>query len=322
LDLKRLSGVESAVAGRLKSAIGAGGVFRSVDLSGTIFHIGGAFAMVGRHTLAGRNSQPGQSVTSRVLAILDAFDITHPLLSLSDISRRSKLPLATTHRLVNELAAWRGLHRCADGRYEVGLRLWEVGLLGPLHTRLREVALPFLQTLYEATRENVHLAVRDGDEALYVEKLSGHRSVPIISRIGGRLPLHATGVGKALLAHESAEFRREYLSRPLARPTRYTIAEPGRLRADLEQTVQRGYAITSEEMTLGTCSIAAPVVDRTGHSVAAVGLVVHSVRVEPAKLAPPVRLAAEGIAARLDAAGHNLADTVQQAQAHGWANES
>jgi len=267
--------------------------------------------------LAGGNGQVGQSVTSRVLAILDTFDIAHPRLSLSEISRRSNLPLATTHRLVNELAAWRGLYRCGDGRYEIGLRLWEVGLLGPLHTWLRELALPFLQTLYEATRENVHLAIRDGDEALYVEKLSGHRSVPIVSRIGGRLPLHATGVGKALLAHETVEFQRDYLSRPLARPTRYTIVEPGRLLADLEQTVQRGYAVTGEEMTLGTCSVAAPILDCSGRPLAAVGVVVHSVRVEPAKLAPPIRLAAEGIAARLDAAARELPDPAQPAQVYG-----
>jgi DNA-binding IclR family transcriptional regulator len=251
--------------------------------------------------MAGRTSRPGQSVTARLFTILDAFDSAHPCLSLSQISRRCGLPLATTHRLVGELASWRGLHRRDDGHYEIGLRLWELGLLGPLHTRLREIALPFLQTLYETTRENVHLAVRDGDDALYVEKLAGHRSVPIVSRIGGRLPLHATGVGKALLAHETPAFRCAYLARPLARPTRYTIAEPGRLAADLEQTAQRGYAVTREEMTLGTCSVAAPVLDHAGRPVAAIAAVVHSVLVEPAKLAPPIRLAAEGIAARLDA---------------------
>jgi DNA-binding IclR family transcriptional regulator len=251
--------------------------------------------------MAGRSSQPGQSVTSRVLAILDTFDIDHPHQSLSEISRRSGLPLATAHRLVNELVAWRGLRRGDGGHYEVGLRLWEVGLLGPLHTRLRKVALPFLQTLYEATRENIHLAVRDGNDALYVEKLSGHRSVRIISRIGGRLPLHATGVGKALLAFETPDFRHDYLAQPLARPTRYTIVEPGRLLVDLELTAQRGYAVTREEMTLGSCSVAAPVLDRIARPVAAVAVVVDSVLVEPAKLAPPVRLAADGIAARLDA---------------------
>ena len=258
--------------------------------------------------MAGRTARPGQSVTSRALAILDTFDISHTNQSLSDIARRAGLPLPTAYRLVGELVAWRGLARRDDGRYEIGIRLWEVGLIGPLHLRLREVALPFLQTLYEATRENVHLAIRDGNEVLYVEKLAGHRSVPIISRNGGRLPLHATGVGKALLAHESPEFLRDYLSRPLKRPTCYTIVEPGRLVADLEHTVKRGYAVTTEEMTLGTCSVAAPILDRAGRPVAAVGAVVHSVRVDPGKLAPLIRLAAEGIAARLDANTHDAAD--------------
>lgn len=249
--------------------------------------------------MAGRTSEPGRSVTSRVLAIFDAFDIEHPQLTLSDISRRCGLPLATTHRLIAELVAWRGLERDQHGVYHVGLRLWEVGLLCPLHTRLREVAMPFLQSLYEATRENVHLAVRDGFDALYVEKLSGHRSVPIISRIGGRLPMHTTGVGKALLAHQSPDFVEEYVSRPLERPTRYTIAEPGRLLRDLANTRRRGYAVTREEMTLGSCSVAVPVLDEEARPVAAVGVVVHTVRVESDRLAPPIRLAAEGIAARL-----------------------
>jgi DNA-binding IclR family transcriptional regulator len=249
--------------------------------------------------VAGNTGESGRSVASRLLAILDAFDIGHLRLSLSEIARRADLPLATTHRLVRELTEWRGLERDAEGRYRIGTRVWEVGLLSPLHTRLREVALPYLQSLYETSRENVHLAVLDGHDAMYVEKLAGHRSVPIVSRTGGRLPLHATGVGKALLAWESPPFIDEVLARPMARPTPYTIVEPGRLLRELAETRQRGYAVTREEMTLGTCSVAAPVLDAEGVPVAAVGLVVHTVHVEPAKLAPPVMTAAEGIAARL-----------------------
>jgi DNA-binding IclR family transcriptional regulator len=259
-------------------------------------------------SVAGNTSESGRTVASRLLAIFDAFDIGHLRLSLSEISRRSGLSLATTHRLVAELTAWRGLQRDADGLYSIGLRAWEVGLLSPLHTRLREIALPYLQSLYEASRENVHLAVRDGFDAMYVEKLAGHRSVPIVSRTGGRLPMHATGVGKALLAWESPAFIDAVLARPLDRPTSYTITEPGRLRRELTDTRERGYAVTREEMTLGTCSVAAPVLTTDGAvdgavegAVAAVGVVVHSVRVDPAKLAPPIRLAAEGIAARLEA---------------------
>jgi DNA-binding IclR family transcriptional regulator len=251
--------------------------------------------------MAGNTADPGRSVVSRVLAILDAFDVEHPRLSLSDIARRAGLSLPTTHRLVGEIAAWRGLERDDDGMYRVGLRLWEVGLLGPLHTRLREVSMPFLQGLYETTRENVHLAVRDGFDALYVEKLSGHRSVPIISRIGGRLPMHATGVGKALLAWSDDDLVDETLRRPLERPTSYTLTEPGRLRQELASTRRVGYAVTREEMTLGSCSVAVPILDEAGEVEAAVGIVVHTVNVEPVRHVPPLRLAADGIAARLAA---------------------
>lgn len=253
--------------------------------------------------MAGNSSQRGRSVTSRVLAILDAFDIEHPRLTLSEIARRADLPLPTAHRLVAELAQWRGLERDHDGRYRVGLRLWEAGLLSPLHKRLREIAMPFLQGLFEGTRENVHLAVRDGNQAIYVEKLTGHRSVPIISRTGGRLPLHTTGVGKALLAWESPEYVDSYLTRTLERPTRYSLSEPGRLQRDLRRTRRRGYATTKEEMTLGSCSVAGPILDNDGRPVAAVGVVVRSARVDTERLAPPLMAAARDISARLEAAG-------------------
>lgn len=105
-------------------------------------------------------------------------------------------------------------------------------------------------------------------------------------------------MGKALLAWERAAFRERYLEGPLSRPTRYSLAEPGRLRADLERTLRRGYATTKEEMTLGSCSVAAPVlVD--GRAVAAVGAVVRPVGLDPRRLAPPVVAAARNVAARL-----------------------
>ncbi|MGC5051561.1 IclR family transcriptional regulator [Micromonospora sp. DT48] len=249
--------------------------------------------------MAGRTGTPGASVTSRVLAVLGAFDATHPALTLSDIARRSGLPLATTHRLVAELVAGRALARAADGRYTIGVRLWEAGLLSPLHTRLREVALPYLQELYTAVRENVHLAVRDGDEALYVEKVTGHRSVPTISRAGGRLPLHATGVGKALLAYAPPEVLAAHLRRPLRRCTAYTITEPGRLARELATVRERGWARTHEEMTLGSCSVAVPVRDATGAVLAAIGVVGHSLGTTPRQLVPALLTAADRIAARL-----------------------
>jgi DNA-binding IclR family transcriptional regulator len=208
---------------------------------------------------------------------LETFDAAHRKLTLSEIARRSGLPLSTTHRLVAELVAWRALDRDRDGGYRVGLRLWELGQLAP--GSLRDAARPWMQELFDTTRENVHLAVRAGTDVLYVDKIYGPSAVPTVSRVGGRLPMHPTGVGKVLLAYTPAWFARAYLERPLARPTRYTIAEPGRLWRELATVRERGWATTCEEMRLGSCSIAAPVRDRDGRVTAAVGVVLSNRRV-------------------------------------------
>lgn len=242
-----------------------------------------------------------RSVTGRALSVLGAFDAEHPRLTLSEIARRADLPLATAHRLLGELEAWRAVDRDPDGTYAVGQRIWELGLLAPVSSRLREVALPSLQELFEATRENVHLAVRDGHEALYVEKLTGYRSVPIISRLGGRLPLHATGVGKALLAFAPPAVIAEVLRRPLVRVTPHTVCDPARLARQLAEARRRGWAATAEEMSAGAHSVAVPVLGGDGWAVAAVGLVVPHGRISPRRWVTPLRSAAAVIAARLAA---------------------
>ena len=117
----------------------------------------------------------------------------------------------TAHRLVAELVEWGALARADDGRYVVGRRLWDLGLLAPVQTGLRQLASPYLHDLYGATLATVHLAVRDNLEVLYVDRLSGHASVPVVSQIGSRLPIHATGVGKVLLAHAPADVQARVL---------------------------------------------------------------------------------------------------------------
>ena len=151
--------------------------------------------------MAGNSAQSGVSVASRVLALLGAFDAEHRALTLSEMARRAGLPLPTAHRLVSELVDWGALVRRSSGEYVIGRRLWDLGLLSPTQSGLRQVASPFLHDIYGATLATVHLAVRDELEVLYLDRLSGHASVPVVSQIGSRLPLHATGVGKVLLAY-------------------------------------------------------------------------------------------------------------------------
>lgn len=244
--------------------------------------------------MAGNTSVPGATVTSRVIALLTAFDQGHSRLSLSELARRADVPLATAHRLVGELSRARLLTRTRSGEYTVGRRLWDIGLLAPVETDLRTVAAPFLQDLYAGTLATVHLAVREGSEVLYLDRLAGNRSVPAISRIGARLPLHCTGVGKVLLAHAPEETQRRVLG-SLTRFTAYTLTQPALLLAQLEQVRREGYATTVEEMTLGACSVAVPVAVG-GRVVAALGLVVPSLRRDKARHVAALQVAAHGVA--------------------------
>jgi DNA-binding IclR family transcriptional regulator len=263
----------------------------------------GGHAEEGRgRRLAGNTSAPGASVVSRAVALLTAFDAEHRRLTLSELARRAGLPHATTHRLARELVRGGLLVRRPSGEYVVGRRLWDIGLLAPVESGLREVASPFLNDLHAATLATVHLAIREGRHALYVERLSGRASVPVVSGVGLRLPLPATGVGKVLLAHAPERVREEVLA-TLTPFTPYTVVQPVRLRRQLQQVLREDVATTQEEMTLGACSIAVPV--RRGGApdgdvVAAVGFVVPSLKRDRSKLHAALRVAAHGIGRSLD----------------------
>ena len=244
--------------------------------------------------MAGNTSQPGATVVARALALLGAFDESHRRLTLTELARRADLPVPTAHRLVGELVRHGALARTASGEYVVGRRLWSLGVLAPVQTGLLEAASPFLHDLYAATLATVHLAVRDGTEVLYLDRLSGRRSVPVVSSVGSRLPLHPTGVGKVLLAYAPAEIQAEVLS-ALRRITPHTITQPSRLRAQLEKVRTDGYATTTEEMTLGACSVAVPVRRNEAEVVAALGIVVPSLRRDRPRLVAALQVAAHGI---------------------------
>ncbi len=250
---------------------------------------------------ASGSSEAGASVASRLFAVLDTLT-SAPLarsLSLTEIATRAGLPLSTTHRMVAEWVEWGGLVRLEDGRYGLGLRLWEVGVQAPTARNLRTIALPYLEDLYESTHEHVHLAILEGHDALYVEKLSGHHAVEVISRVGGRLPLHATGVGLVLLAFAPAELLDSYLAAPLTKFTSSTMTQPEALRRRLAEIRATGLARMSEEMTPGSSSIAAPILDRTGQIVAAASVVTRTTSSVNPEHEAAVRQAARGISRSL-----------------------
>ncbi|GHF55559.1 DNA-binding IclR family transcriptional regulator [Amycolatopsis bartoniae] len=249
-----------------------------------------------RHT-----SAQAPSVVDRVLAVLGAFSPDRPALSLSDLSRRAGLPLSTTHRIVGELARRGALERQEDGRYRVGLWLWEVASLSPRGMGLREAAMPFLEDLYEATHENVQLAVLDAPEVVYVERISGRNAVSIMSRAGGRLAAHATGVGLVLLAHAPVDVQEQVLAGPLKTYTPKTIDTADELRRVLADVRRDGFVVSDRQVEMVSLSVAAPVYGPEDSVVAAISIVVPVRGVEPRTLVPAVRAAARGISRNLGA---------------------
>ncbi|MFI6784546.1 IclR family transcriptional regulator [Micromonospora sp. NPDC050276] len=243
-------------------------------------------------------AQPGRSVTSKVLALLDAFSPVTPALTLSELARRTGLPLPTVHRRVAELVAWGALERGDDGRYRIGLRLWEVGSLAPRGLGLRELALPVMEDLYEVTHENVQLAVRQDLELVFIERIAGRHAVPVLTRVGGRFALHATGVGLVLLAHAPAEIQEQVLAAPLERYTELTITDPRRLRRCLADVRRVGYAVSDRQVTMDALSVAAPIRVPAG-VLAAISLVVAHDRADPVALAPLVQAAGRVISRAL-----------------------
>jgi IclR family transcriptional regulator, acetate operon repressor len=201
-----------------------------------------------------------RSVVFRAFQILEAFRDEIQEFSLADLARVTGLPKSTLHRLCSHLVSVGALDRLHD-TYRLGARLFELARLVPFHRRLREAALPFMIDLHEATRQVVHLGIMDGTQVLYVERIAGHHSTGCPTHVGGRMPLHCTGLGKAMLAFaDDPGLVSQVLSGGLRRLTPYTITVPDVLLEALEETREAGVAFDREETKLGLACVSAPIV--------------------------------------------------------------
>jgi len=215
----------------------------------------------------------------RSVQILQAFRPHGGTLTLPALVRRTGLPKPTVHRLAAALVELGLLERQPVG-YRPGLGLFELGELVPAKADLRTTALPFMQDLYEATHQTVHLGIRDGLDVVYAEKIHGHGTMDLPSRVGGRLPLSSTGVGKALLAHAPPDVVEAVLSRPLRRLTPHSITDPAKLAAQLAEIRRTNLAYDHEEAAPGVSCIAAPILVH-GHAIAALSLTLPAEQIDP-----------------------------------------
>lgn len=238
-------------------------------------------------------ARPGIEVLNRAVDILDAFHAGPELsVSLAELARRTGLPKPTVHRFLAALETLGLVERFGTG-YQLGLRLFELGERVPRKHALREAALPFMQDLYEATHDTVHLAVLEGTDVVYLERIRGHRSAKVASRVGGRLPAACTGVGKALLAFDDDAARR-VLAGPIEPRTRYSITDPRVLADELVRIRNDGVAFDREENTIGITCAAAPILVR-GRAVGAVSVTGSPPTLDVDRIASAVKIAALGI---------------------------
>jgi len=244
-----------------------------------------------RHTQRMRTAERNDSTAARLTALLAAFGPGDTALGVSELARRTRLPKTSVHRLSQHLTEHGLLER--DGTaLRLGLRLFEIGQLAVRQRGLVDTARPLLADLREATHNTVHLAVLEGTEVVYLDILRGPDAPRLPSRIGGRFPAHATGVGKAILAYSPDDVVEKVIAGGLPRISRRTITSPVLLRRQLAKVAAEATAYEREESSIGTVCVASPVVDATGYAVAAISVAGWVNRMRTERLASAVRTAA------------------------------
>jgi DNA-binding IclR family transcriptional regulator len=227
----------------------------------------------------------------RAAAILGAFDATHRELTLGALVARCGLPRSTTHRTAERMIRLGWMDK-PEGRYRIGDRLFEIASLAPLRLELREAVLPFLQDLHTATKITVQLGVLKGAEVLIVEKITGHRPIPVLSQVGGLIPAHCSALGRAILTHSDSVTIDAVLDAGMVARTPRTLTSKEAVLRELAAIPSRGWAVDREEGNIGVSCVAAPVFGPLGTVAAALSVTGPSAAVRPERLGSAVRLAA------------------------------
>ena len=241
------------------------------------------------------------SVLDRVTALFDAFGEDDEGLGVSELARRANLPKSTVSRIAADLVEQRFLDRDGDKLY-LGIRLFELAETVQQPRRLRHVALPVMTELRDVTHQTVSLAVLEGDDVLFIAIVRGEASPAPAARVGGRLPAHATALGKALLAFSSRDVVERVIRGGLHPRTPSTICDPVVLARELADVRRLGVAAENEECFTGRVCVASPILSHGGMPVAAISVSGSASDIVPARLGPAVRAAAVTLSRRIDVA--------------------
>jgi len=238
-------------------------------------------------------STGNRSVMGRGLVLLETLSRAGRPLPLTDLVILTRLPKSTVHRLAGQLVELGLLDKTPAG-FGLGLRIFEWGSKAERQRNLRRIAVPYLSDVHAQLRETVHLAVLDGRDVVYVEKIEGHSAVRCPTVVGGRAPAHGTALGKAMLAFNPV-IMHEVLVQPLSVQTTRTVIAPGNLQRQLHKTRETRISLEIEESFVGVACVASPILDAAGVALGAVSITVPTFRFDPNKLSPTVRQVADRI---------------------------
>lgn len=244
-------------------------------------------------------SYPGTQAVARAIGLLKAFSDAQPEWSLSDLAQVTKLNKTTAFRLLAALEA-EGLvmRNPLSGGYRLGLELVALGGCAMRSNPLRAMSRPILESLAQECDETATLEVLAGSQVLIVDEVSSRHPMGMSQDVGSRLPAHATATGKVLLAQIAGDVLENALRLPLVRLTDATVVDMTRLRSQLDQIRQQGYATTIGEYEPGFAAVAAPVYDRERQAAAAISIGGSSLRLTTENL--------PGIAARVQVAARQI----------------
>jgi IclR family KDG regulon transcriptional repressor len=252
--------------------------------------------------------QPNKKVVpaaQRALAVLELLMASRKGLAVSEIARSLGLARSTTFYIVNTIEECGYIYRTSTrGRYTFTAKLLELASRSLECLGVREPAAPFLRTLMQKTGLTVHLGVIAQDEVVLIDKVAPATSQRLATWVGKRMPIHCTGLGKALMAHLPEKQVEYHIQRGLIRYNDNTIVSAGKLKDELLRIQSQGYAIDDEEETVGLRCIGVPVFDKNNQAVAAISIAGTSEELSDEKLDRLVRAvkqAAASVSAQLGA---------------------
>jgi DNA-binding IclR family transcriptional regulator len=199
-------------------------------------------------------------------------------LGVRAVAQQLALPVGSVHRLLIDLADEGVVERNAEGAWQLSYRLLAITDLQLDGVAFPRLARPFCESIAEKTRETVNVNVLSGEGCVCIDKVRGNEGMQLDNRIGSRGPITTGGAGKAMLAFMDETEREQVFAGPLELLTPYTISDPARLREEINRTRERGYSIDDQEVVVGVYCVAVPILDRMGHSVAAMSITGPSVK--------------------------------------------